>query len=141
MIFTEIERTYLRSQRLGRLSTVNPDGAPQVRPLGFRLNEDGTIDIGGPSVTTTQRYRNVLKNPRVAFVVDDLTSPDDPDAVRPGLGRGVEIRGRAETLAVDDPPVAPEWFGKDIIRIRPTRVMSWHLDPEQPEGRSRNVVS
>ncbi|GAA2064697.1 PPOX class F420-dependent oxidoreductase [Streptomyces albiaxialis] len=139
MIFSEIERTYLEGQPLGRLSTVGSDGAPQVRPLGFRLNADGTIDIGGPAVTRTQRYRNVLANPRVAFVVDDLTAPDDPDAIKPGMGRGVEIRGRAETLAVEVPPVAPEWFGKDIIRIHPTRVMSWHLDPEHPDGQARNV--
>ena len=139
MIFSEIERTYLEGQGLGRLTTVDADGAPQVRPVGFRLNEDGTIDIGGPAVTRTQRYRNVLRNPRVAFVVDDMTPPDDPDAVKPGMGRGVEIRGRAETLAVDVPPVAPEWFGKDIIRIHPTRILSWHLDHAHPDGESRDV--
>ena len=71
MIFNDAERNYLRGQLLGRLSTIGPSGVPQIRPLGFRLNSDGTIDLGGPWNASTQRYRNVLTNPRVAFVVDD----------------------------------------------------------------------
>ena len=134
-VFTEAERGYLQGQLLGRLATIGPDGTPQVRPLGFRLNEDGTIDLGGPRVASTQRYRNVLADPRVSFVVDDLT-PDGPDAVKPGMGRGVEIRGRAEALVVDDPPGAPRMAGRDIIRVHPNRIISWHIDPEMPDGRA-----
>lgn len=48
MVFTVAELDYLASQRLGRLATVGPDGAPQNNPVGFSVNaEDGTIDIGG----------------------------------------------------------------------------------------------
>lgn len=138
-IFSDAEWEYLAAGgRLGRLATVSQRGAPQIRPLGFRLNPDGTIDIGGPDHASTQRYRNVLANPRVSFVVDDMT-PDEPGAFRPGWGRGVEIRGRAETLTVEIPPVAPEWFSHDIIRIRPARVLSWNLDPEHPDGQFRDV--
>jgi PPOX class F420-dependent enzyme/OxyR family protein len=139
MTFNEAERSYLAGQMLGHLATVGPDGTPQVRPLGFRLNPDDTIDLGGPRLTDTQRYRNVVANPRVGFVVDDMT-PDEPGAIRPGMGRGVEIRGHAETLTVDDPPVNPEWFSHEIIRIHPRRIISWHIDPAQPDGQSRNVV-
>jgi pyridoxamine 5'-phosphate oxidase family protein len=139
MSFTEAERSYLAGQRLGRLATIGPDGTPQARPLGFRLNADGSIDVGGPKLTSTQRYRNVLANPKVAFVVDDIT-PDEPDAVKPGMGRGVEIRGLAETLTVEIPPVNPGWFSKEIIRIHPRRIISWHLDPANPDGEARNVT-
>jgi len=138
MIFSEAEREYLVGRGIGRLSTVGPDGTPQVRPLGFRLNEDGTIDTGGPNLTSTQRFRNVVANPLVSFVVDDMT-PDEPGAIMPGMGRGVEIRGRAETLQVDVPPVNAEWFSHDIIRIHPNRVLSWHIDPEHPDGQSRDI--
>ncbi|MEU4550393.1 PPOX class F420-dependent oxidoreductase [Nonomuraea dietziae] len=136
-IFTDAERDYLHTQLLGRLATIGPDGTPHLRPLGFRLNSDGTIDLGGPWVARTQRYRNVQKNPRVSFIVDDMT-PDGPEAIKPGMGRGVEIRGRAETLCVDDPPAhsAP-----DIIRVHPERVLSWHIDPAEPDGSSRDVAS
>ncbi|TQN30233.1 pyridoxamine 5'-phosphate oxidase family protein [Haloactinospora alba] len=138
-MFTSAERRYLRSQFLGRLATVGPDGTPQVRPLGFRCNDDGTIDLGGPWVARTQRYRNVRENPGVGFVVDDLT-PDEAGAIRPGMGRGVEIRGTAETLSVDDPPGQPGWRSSDIIRIHPKRILSWHIDPDNPDGYSRNVA-
>lgn len=87
MFFTDAERDYLRGQMLGRLATIGPDGTPQVRPLGFRLNGDGTIDLGGPALTKTQRYRNVLSRPQVGLVVDDMT-PDGPDAVNPAWGAG-----------------------------------------------------
>jgi pyridoxamine 5'-phosphate oxidase family protein len=138
MTFSDAERAYLRGQQLGRLATVGPDGTPQVRPLGFRLNDDDTIDLGGPQLTATQRYRNVLANPRVGFVVDDMT-PDEPGAIKPGMGRGVEVRGTVQTLRVDDPPVNPEWFAHEIIRIHPVRVISWHIDPDRPDGQARNV--
>lgn len=75
--YTEIERAYLIGQNLGRLATVGPNGVPQVRPVGFRLNEDGTVDIGGPKLSTSQKWRNAERNPAVAFVVDDMT-PDEP---------------------------------------------------------------
>jgi pyridoxamine 5'-phosphate oxidase family protein len=138
MTFTDSEREYLTGQNLGRLATVAPDGAVQVRPVGFRLNADGTIDIGGPNMSASQKYRNAAANPGVSFVVDDMT-PDEPGAVKPGWGRGVEIRGRAETLTVEEPPLAPGFFSNDIIRIHPRRVISWHIDREHPDLLARNV--
>src|SRR5919204_2277699 len=138
MVFTDRERAYLIGQSLGRLATVAPDGTVQVRPVGFRLNDDDTIDIGGPKMSASQKYRNVEANPVVAFVVDDMT-PDEPGAVKPGWGRGVEIRGRAETLTVDEPPLAPGFFSNEVIRIHPERVNSWHIDPERPDLNARNV--
>ncbi|MFJ9951892.1 PPOX class F420-dependent oxidoreductase [Kitasatospora sp. NPDC091207] len=126
-VFTPEERAYLSGQALGRLATSGPRGAPQVRPVGFRLNEDGTIDIGGPRMAASQKYRNAARDPRVSFLVDDLTPADAPDAPAPGWGRGVEIRGRAEPLTVDVPPVSPDTFAHEILRIHPERVISWDL--------------
>lgn len=142
MIFTKPERNYLLSQFLGRLATVGAaDATPQVRPLGFRLNSDDTIDLGGPWVARTQRYRNVRRHPRVSFVVDDMT-PDRSGEIKPGMGRGVEIRGHAEVLVVDDPPgEGSPMAGRDIIRIHPERVHSWHIDRNAPDGRGRNVTT
>ncbi|MFD8783403.1 PPOX class F420-dependent oxidoreductase [Kitasatospora sp. NPDC059599] len=126
MIFTEKEREYLSAQLLARLATTGPDGRPQVRPVGFRLNADGTIDIGGPAMARSRKYRNVQANPDVSVLVDDLAPADDP--VAGGWGRGVEIRGRAETLTVDVPPVAPDRFSNDIVRVHPRRVITWNLE-------------
>lgn len=138
MVFSAAERAYLEQQSLCRLATVGPDQVPSVRPLGFRLNADGTIDRGGPNHRATQRFRNALTHPRVSLVVDDMT-PDVPGAIKPGMGRGVEVRGRAEALVVDEPPVAPDWFSHDVLRIHPERVISWHIDPEIPDGEARDI--
>lgn len=102
------------------------------------MNSDGTIDLGGPWVAATQRWRNIQANPRVSFVVDDMT-PNDRGAIKPGMGRGVEVRGRAETLTVDDPPGAPGMAGPDVIRIHPERIISWHIDPAMPDGRAHST--
>ncbi|MFI6846590.1 PPOX class F420-dependent oxidoreductase [Kitasatospora sp. NBC_00085] len=135
MVFTPEERAYLTTQRIGRLATSGPQGAPQTRPVGFRLNEDGTIDIGGPGMTASQKYRNAVRDPRVSFLVDDLTPADDPDAPAPGWGRGVEIRGRAEPLTVDVPPVDPSFFDHEILRVHPERVISWNVAVRGSAGR------
>ncbi|MER5641084.1 PPOX class F420-dependent oxidoreductase [Kitasatospora sp. NPDC002227] len=125
MIFTEKEREYLAAQPLARLATIGPDGCPQVRPVGFRLNDDGSIDIGGPDMARSQKYRNAKARPEVSVLVDDLAPADDP--VAGGWGRGVEIRGRAEVLTVEVPPVAPGHFSRDIVRVRPRRIVTWNL--------------
>ncbi|MFF2045159.1 PPOX class F420-dependent oxidoreductase [Kitasatospora sp. NPDC058170] len=127
MVFTPEERAYLTAQQLGRLATTGPDGAPQVRPVGFRLNEDGTIDIGGPNLPASQKYRNAARRPQVSLLVDDMTPADDPDAPAPGWGRGVEVRGRVELLTLDVPPVAPGFFSHETIRVHPQRVITWNL--------------
>ncbi|MYV96728.1 PPOX class F420-dependent oxidoreductase [Streptomyces sp. SID3343] len=127
MTYTDTERAYLATRSLGRLATVNPAGVPQVRPVGFVLNTDGTVDIGGPALSASLKWRNAETNPHVAFVVDDMT-PDEPGAYRPGWGRGVEIRGRAELLTDHEPPFAPEFFSNEVLRIHPERVIGWNLE-------------
>ncbi|MFC4908095.1 PPOX class F420-dependent oxidoreductase [Actinomadura gamaensis] len=137
--FTAAERAYLATQNLGRLATTGPDGTPNVRPVGFRLNDDGTIDIGGPNNAASRKYRNAQARPNVSFLVDDMTRADDPDAVRPGWGRGVEIRGRAEFVK-GRMHIGEGFFSDDLIRIHPVRIISWHIDPENPDGSSRTVA-
>ena len=93
-VFTDEEREYLLSGvRLGRLATVGSDGTPHVVPTAFRYNADhDTIDIGGHDFAKRKKYRDVIRNPKVAFVVDDIAS------VNPWRVRGIEIRGEAEVL-------------------------------------------
>jgi len=51
--------------------------------------------------------------------------------------RGIEIRGRAEALG-DQEPTTPYGSG-EIIRIHPTRIISWGLDPAHPGMTGRTV--
>jgi pyridoxamine 5'-phosphate oxidase family protein len=74
-------------------------------------------------------FRNVQANGRVALVVDDLVSQD------PWTVRGLEIRGTAVALHDVDPPVP--FMSREVIRITPTWVASWGVDPQAPARRSR----
>lgn len=138
MSFTDYELAYLKGQRLGRLATTGPAG-PQLTALGFSVNDDGTLDIGGPALSRSQKWRNIAANPAVSFLVDDMT-PDEPGAVKPGWGRGIEIRGVAELLTGHAPPAyGGSWFSNEVIRIHPQRIRSWHLDPGRDQY-SRGVA-
>jgi pyridoxamine 5'-phosphate oxidase family protein len=122
--FTPLEIEYLQSQRLGRLATVGRDCQPHVVPVGFRFNaEQDTIDIGGRGFAARKKYRDVLNNPKVAFVVDDVAS------VRPWIVRGVEIRGEAEVLRTGGKEIMGS-FDDEMFRIRARRIRSWGLSGE-----------
>ena len=56
-----MERDYLASHQLGRLATIRADGSPDVVPVGYRFNLDGTIDIGGPNMGSSPKYQNVQR--------------------------------------------------------------------------------
>ena len=132
--FTDAEIAYLQSQRLGRLATVGPDSQPHVVPVGFRYNpEHDTIDIGGHDFAKRKKYRDVQRNPRVAFVVDDLAS------VSPWRPRFLEIRGEAEVLQSGGEQIGPG-FDKELFRVHPRRIISGGLEGEgggmRPSARS-----
>ncbi|GHH79533.1 PPOX class F420-dependent oxidoreductase [Streptomyces sulfonofaciens] len=118
--FSEAERAYLRSQRLGRMATVDPHGRPQANPVGFFPQDDGTILIGGRAMGATKKWRNLRANPGIALVVDDIASLD------PWRVRGVEVRGEAELLT--GPHELGPRFSPEVIRIHPRRILSWGLE-------------
>jgi pyridoxamine 5'-phosphate oxidase family protein len=133
MIFTEAEHTYLAEHRLGRLATIGPDGAPQVHPVAFWLNDGtGTIDIGGPAVTRSQKFRNVQADPRISLVVDDQAETPNPIGQS---GRGIEIRGQVEIVTLDPPLIAA--FSNETLRVRPHRIIAWNIGPFGPASPGR----
>ena len=121
--FTDAEISYLKNQRLGRLATAGADAQPHVVPVGFRYNpKEDAIEIGGHSgFAKRKKYRDVVQNPRVAFVVDDVAS------VNPWTPRGIEIRGTAEVLTTGGAELGPG-FDPEMFRIRPTRIISWGIN-------------
>jgi pyridoxamine 5'-phosphate oxidase family protein len=128
--FTEAELEYLRSQRLARLATVDPDGVPQNNPVGFVLDADtGQLVIGGLALAKTRKFRNVQRHPWVSLVVDDVVSVD------PWRVRGLEVRGTAEGLTDVDPP--RPGMSREVIRITPRWIGSWGLEPDQSGFSSR----
>ena len=115
-VFQDEEIEYLESQLLGRLATVGPDGQPHVVPVSFCYN--------------AQKYQDVQRNPRVAFLVDDMASVD------PWRPRGIEVRGEAEVLTGGGEALGPG-FAPDMFRILPQRIVSWGIMGNMvPSGRS-----
>ena len=129
--FSPAEIEYLKSQRLGRLATVNKKGEPHVVPVSFRYNaEFDTIDIGGRNISPTKKYRDAARQGRVAFVVDDVLPPWKP--------RGIEIRGRAEVFPTGGQEIVSS-FSPEIIRVYPIRIIGWGIDGEAYQAQSRTV--
>jgi pyridoxamine 5'-phosphate oxidase family protein len=129
--FTSHELEYLASQRLGRIATVGPDGQPHVVPTSFRYNaEHDTIDVGGMRMSQTKKLRDVQRTGRASIVIDDVLPPWQP--------RMIEVRG---TAVVE--PAGGKAFGEQfedtIVRIRPTRIVAFGVDPDQPTMNARSV--
>ena len=120
--FTPEEIAYLQSQRLGRLATVSEKGEPHVVPVGFRYNpEQDSIDIGGHNIVPTKKYRDAVRYGRVAFVVDDVLLPWKP--------RMIEVRGTVQGLPEGGKAIV-EAFSPEILRITPTRIISFGLNSD-----------
>jgi len=133
-VFTDKEIEYLRSQRLGRLATVRPDGTPQIAPVGFHYNADlDVIEIGGRYLSQTKKFRNILQNPHVALVIDDVLPPWQP--------RGVEIRGTAQMLSTGGQALFGANYAVDdaLIQITPAQIIGWGLDEGAGWSNNRRV--
>jgi pyridoxamine 5'-phosphate oxidase family protein len=120
--FSAAELDYLSGQRLGRLATVDPHGAPQNVPTGFFVDDGRDVVIGGTAMGRSRKFRNVAATGVAAFVVDDIASTD------PWTVRGVEVRGHAHAVADVDPPLAG--MSREVIRITPDLIRSWGLEPD-----------
>ena len=111
--FSEAEAEYLAENFIGRVATASPSGQPHVVPVGYRF-DGSTITFGGWNLAKSLKYRNLMSNEKVAFVVDDIVS------TKPWKVRGVEIRGRVELASSND----------DVskIRIIPLNIRSRGLE-------------
>lgn len=133
MILTEQEVAFLIRQHMGHLATIGPSGSPQVKPLGFTWNvELGTIDIAGFNMAQSAKFRNIAINPKVAFVVDEVSVENAMEGTH-----FLEIRGWAEQIRgieTSDPHL-----DSVLIRIHPTRVISWNVDTDGLVFESRDI--
>jgi len=86
MTISQSAAAFLDAPRLARVSTVNPDGSPHVVPMWFARS--GEL-FEFTSRRRRQTVRNILRDGRIAFVVD----ADDPR--RYGA---VVVEGRAQLL-------------------------------------------
>lgn len=124
----------LRSDIIGWLTTVGPEGRPYTVPVWFLWNDGAVLIFSQPN---KQKIRNLPKNPRVTLALDNTY----------GGGDVVIIEGTAEL--VNDPAISVEMpayiekYGKHIqdegwaspaamaadfsqaIRITPKKIRKW----------------
>jgi pyridoxamine 5'-phosphate oxidase family protein len=129
-VFTDVEIAYLTTQLLGRFATVDAKGRPSARPVSVHYDPgaDALVvgGVTGSNMAGSKKFRDVLVNPNVSFVVDDLASQE------PWVPRGVEVRGIAEALldgGVEEGLRLDAAFPFELawIRISPRRILSWGL--------------
>ena len=89
IVFSDKEIEYLKSQRLARIATAAysslPSSSssagsiiiqPDVVPVGFDFDGKYFYYVSGINILKSTKYKNVLKNNKVALVIDDLKSVD-----------------------------------------------------------------
>lgn len=130
-LFSERQRRFISEARIGRLATVRRDGSPHIAPVWYRF-EDGAFLV--LTERGSQKHRNVEREPRVAFCIDDERPPYHTVIVR-GLVAVVEAPGEAwrEALAI-------HYLGEEagrryarenpdtnnvMLRIVPEKVVGW----------------
>ena len=80
---------YAALEKIGRLSTVDPDGTPNTTPVFYALM-DGEIYFG--TQTPRRKFKNLVTNPKVCFTIDTPTSPY----------KGIMVQGTAEVIEDDE---------------------------------------
>ena len=140
-MFSEKEVEYIKSQHLARIATASAGSSkegqregrsiqPDVVPVGFDFDGD-YFYVGGMNILKSTKYKNVLKNNKVAIVIDDLKS------VHPWDPRGIKIYGTADVVTRQGGYM--EGTGDSnpsYIRIRPNKKWSWGIEePVFVEGR------
>ncbi|RZT14617.1 PPOX class probable F420-dependent enzyme [Kribbella sp. VKM Ac-2569] len=107
-------RSAVESTSIAHLATVLPDGSPHSIPLWVSSLDDKIIFLTGP---TSQKARNLRRDPRVALSLAPVDNPYEPVIVR---GRVVEwIDGDAGWELVDQ--IAQKYigqpYGRDVERV------------------------
>jgi PPOX class probable F420-dependent enzyme len=68
----ELDRFLSTGSRTGKLATVRADGSPHVAPVWFILDHDDLVFMTGAD---TVKGKAILRDPRVALLVDDERPP------------------------------------------------------------------
>ena len=118
---TDGELAFIKEQRIGRLATASPSGAPDVAPaLAIYRRSLGVFLLGGQGLERTRRYQNARRNPQASLVFDALSW-------EPYELRGVKVAGSI-SIHVADEEINLGAMGIPLLVVRPERKWSWGLE-------------
>lgn len=130
-LFTPRQLTFIQQPRIGRLATTMRDGSPHISPVWYRFDDGAFLVL---CESTSQKARNVGRDPRVVFCIDDDRTPYHTVLVR-GRATAEDAPGREwrEALAI-------HYLGEEngrryiessmhpnnvMLRITPEKVSGW----------------
>ena len=120
---TDGELAFIKEQRIGRLATASPTGAPDVAPaLAIYRRSLGVFLLGGQGLERTRRYQNARRNPQASLVFDALSW-------EPYELRGVKVAGSI-SIHVADEEINLGAMGIPLLVVRPERKWSWGLEEQ-----------
>jgi len=108
---------YLRARNVMALSSIGADGAPQAAIVGYGVSE--TLEIVFDTLSSTRKYGNLQKDPRVALIVgwDDSTLQMQGTADFPE-GDELERVRQVYFAAYPDGRERLAWPGITHVRVR-----------------------
>jgi pyridoxamine 5'-phosphate oxidase family protein len=145
-VFSQKEIEYIKSQRLARIATAATSSVasskgdeqqgedtsiqPDVVPVGFDFDDD-YFYIGGMNLVKSTKYKNVLKNNKVAIIIDDLKSVDPWDP------RGIKVYGTADIVTRHGGYMEGTGHpNPSYIRVKSDKKWSWGIEePVFVEGK------
>jgi PPOX class probable F420-dependent enzyme len=141
--FTEQELDVLSKARVGRLATADGAGQPHVIPVVFATDGQRLytpIDKKPKRVTAKQlkRVRNLMENPKVAFVVDHYE--EDWERLKWVLVKGTgELLESGEAYTTGIRLLEGKYLqyrqmpltDQPLILIMPLEITSWHSTPDK----------
>lgn len=127
---------FLAESPVARVATLRADGSPDVTPLWFAWVDEA---MWLSSLVRSQRWANVLRDPRVSAVVDDgesyaelrgveLIGHAEPVGEQPRAGEQHKVLTRVEAAyaAKYGVPDGGLWDGRHAwLRLTPTSELSW----------------
>ncbi len=130
-LFSQQQLRFLERPRIGRLGTIRRDGTPHIAPVWYRFVDGAFLVL---TERGSQKYKNIERDPRVEFCIDDERPPYHTIIVR-GRALFEEAPGREwrEEMAI-------AYLGEDagkryieqnmhdnnvMLRIVPERVSGW----------------
>lgn len=124
-VIPESHRDILDEPGFAHLASLGPQGEPQSHPVWYDF-QDGKLRIS--TTKQRQKYRNVVRDPRVAATIAD---PENPYRYLEIRGRVVEIEDDPEKKFIDF--LASRYLGEDEYPNKQPdadRVTIW-IEPER----------
>ena len=108
MNHSEVLEFLMEGTYTGKVSTINKDGSPHVAPIWYILDENNHITF--TTYSKSVKGKNLLRDPRISFCVDDQVPPFSFVIVH----GTAEVISKSSDLLVWTTKIAERYMGKNL---------------------------